>query len=257
MVGLEKFRQHFAAFKDNYVIIGGTACDILLSGEGFTPRATKDIDIILVIENLSTSFVGSLWDFLKAGKYKSLQKDSKERKYYRFTNPAEKDYPRQIELFSSIPDSIDGEYSSRLLHIDIDKTDASLSAILMDETYYSYTIANSSIVEDLHRADINALICLKAKAYLDLTERKSRGEKIDDDDIKKHKTDIFRLGALLTADTRYELPDSIGGDFNTFMETVHLELPETAMLAAMGAPGIDMKNLYAQLRINFQIVRFQ
>ena len=69
MVGLEKFRQHFAAFKDNYVIIGGTACDILLSEEGFTPRATKDIDIILVIENLSTLFVDSLWDFLKTGKY--------------------------------------------------------------------------------------------------------------------------------------------------------------------------------------------
>lgn len=257
MVGLEKFRQHFAAFKDNYVIIGGTACDILLRGEGFTPRATKDIDMILVIENLSTAFVGSLWDFLNAGKYGSLQKDSKERKYYRFTKPAENNYPRQIELFSRIPDSIDGEYSSRIVHIDIDKTDASLSAILMDKTYYSYTITNSSIVEDLHRADINALICLKAKAYLDLTERKSRGEIIDADDIKKHKTDIFRLGALLTADTRYELPDSIGGDFNKFMETVHQELPETAMLASMGAPGIDMKNLYAQLRSNFQIARSQ
>lgn len=257
MVGLEKFRQHFATFKDNYVIIGGTACDILLSAEGFTPRATKDIDIILVIENLSLSFVDSLWDFIKAGKYESLQKDSKERKYYRFTKPAEKDYPRQIELFSRIPDSIDGEYSSRLVRINIDKKDASLSAILMDETYYSYTIANSSIVEDLHRADINALICLKAKAYLDLSERKLRGEKIDADDIKKHKIDIFRLGALLTADTRYELPDSIGSDFNTFLETVHQELPETAMLAAMGAPGIDMKNLYAQLRSNFKIARSQ
>ena len=212
MVGLEKFRQHFVSFKDNYVIIGGTACDILLSAEGFIPRTTTDIDIILVIENLSPSFINSLWNFLKAGKYESLQKDFKERKYYRFTKPAEKDYPRQIELFSRIPDSIDGEYSSRFVHIDIDKKDASLSAILMDETYYSYTITHSSIVDDLHRADINALICLKAKAYLDLSERKSRGEKIDSTDIKKHKTDIFRLGALLAANTRYELPDSIGGD---------------------------------------------
>ena len=254
MVGLEKFRQHFASNNDNYVIIGGTACDILLSGEGFTPRTTKDIDMILVMENLSKEFVDSLWDFLKAGKYKSLQKDLKERRYYRFTNPAEKDYPRQIELFSRIPDSIDGEYSSRLVHIDIDNTDASLSAILMDETYYSYTIANSSIIEDLHRADINALICLKAKAYLDLSERKTKGEIIDDDDIKKHITDIFRLAILLTADARYILPHPIGSDFNIFMDKVYDELPHETMLAAMGAPGIDMKNLYAQLRSNFQIV---
>ena len=143
------------------------------------------------------------------------------------------------------------------MYIDINKADASLSAILMDETYYFYTIANSSIVEALHRADINALICLKAKAYLDLSERKTKGEIIDEDDIKKHKTDIFRLATLLTADARYVLPNPIGNDFNTFMEKVNDELPDAAMLAAMGAPGIDMKNLYAQLRSNFQIVRAQ
>ena len=28
--GLEKFKEHFAGFEDNYVIIGGTACDIIL-----------------------------------------------------------------------------------------------------------------------------------------------------------------------------------------------------------------------------------
>ena len=28
--GLEKFKEYFAGFEDNYVIIGGTACDIIL-----------------------------------------------------------------------------------------------------------------------------------------------------------------------------------------------------------------------------------
>lgn len=34
VVGLNKFKEAFADFKDNYVIIGGTACDIVLSDTG-------------------------------------------------------------------------------------------------------------------------------------------------------------------------------------------------------------------------------
>lgn len=48
--GLEKFKEHFAGFEDNYVIIGGTACDIALRDTVMRPRATDDIDMILVVE---------------------------------------------------------------------------------------------------------------------------------------------------------------------------------------------------------------
>ena len=42
--GIEKFREAFSAFSDNYVIIGGTACDAVLSKTMVEPRATHDID---------------------------------------------------------------------------------------------------------------------------------------------------------------------------------------------------------------------
>lgn len=32
--GLEIFRQHFKDFTDNYIIIGGTACDIIIDNIG-------------------------------------------------------------------------------------------------------------------------------------------------------------------------------------------------------------------------------
>ena len=32
MEGLEKFREAFAGFSDNYVVIGGTACNIAMTG---------------------------------------------------------------------------------------------------------------------------------------------------------------------------------------------------------------------------------
>lgn len=43
--GIKKFKEYFADFSDNYVIIGGTACDIHEELNAQTPRATKDMDI--------------------------------------------------------------------------------------------------------------------------------------------------------------------------------------------------------------------
>lgn len=43
VTGLDKFREAFIEYVDNYVIIGGTACDIVLRDNDMTPRATSDI----------------------------------------------------------------------------------------------------------------------------------------------------------------------------------------------------------------------
>ena len=42
MEGLEKFRKAFEAYSENYVIIGGTACDIAMTGTAVRPRATHN-----------------------------------------------------------------------------------------------------------------------------------------------------------------------------------------------------------------------
>ena len=56
MEGLEKFREAFEAYSENYVIIGGTACDIAMTGTAVRPRATHDIDMIVVVEKMTDSF---------------------------------------------------------------------------------------------------------------------------------------------------------------------------------------------------------
>jgi hypothetical protein len=251
--GLEKFREYFEGFEDNYVIIGGTACDILLSGQGLTPRATKDIDIILVIEELTGKFVARLWEFLKTGEYGSLQKDSKERKYYRFTKPAKSDFPQQIELFSRRPDSIDVGSDNRFIHISVEEGISSLSAILMNDAYYSYTIEHSSLVEGLHVANIEALVCLKARAFTDLEVRKREGHPVDEYDIKKHKTDIFRMAAVLPEKEKFVLADSIRSDMVAFADRVHGNLPDASILRQTGLPNMKMQELFEQLRRNFGI----
>ena len=54
--GFESFQEHFKGYEDCYTIIGGTACDILMSEAALPLRATKDVDMILLIENRFQEF---------------------------------------------------------------------------------------------------------------------------------------------------------------------------------------------------------
>ncbi len=141
--GLDKFKSYFKKFPENYIIIGGTACDILIDQAGFTPRATKDIDIILVIEALSPEFVSRFWKFIADGQYAKREKNQKGRKYYRFMKPANKEYPFQIELFSRVPDLIGIEDDTHLTPIPVDEDLSSLSAILLNDEYYHSILKHS------------------------------------------------------------------------------------------------------------------
>lgn len=51
MEGLVKFREAFAEYSENYVVIGGAACDITMTNTVVRPRATHDIDMIVIVEH--------------------------------------------------------------------------------------------------------------------------------------------------------------------------------------------------------------
>lgn len=63
--GLYKFRDFFQKYTDNYVLIGGTACSILFDEVGENFRATKDLDVVLIVENISKEFGQAFWEFIK------------------------------------------------------------------------------------------------------------------------------------------------------------------------------------------------
>jgi hypothetical protein len=251
--GLEKFREFFRDYNGSYVIIGGTACDIAINEAGFTPRATKDIDIILIVEALSPAFMIMFWKFVEGGGYAIKEKDDKDRRYYRFIKPANTEYPHQIEIFSKKPDLLDIKEGIHLTPILISEGVPSLSAILLDDDYYKYTIERSSFSEGLRIANPESLICLKAKAFLDLQKRKENGEDIPEKEIRKHKLDIFRLAALLPADGNFILVDSIKVDLQEFADLISGELPNNSIFKEMGLGAIDVENLFEQLISNFNL----
>jgi hypothetical protein len=71
--GLDFFRDAFGAFTDQYVLIGGTAAAKAMEDAGLDFRATKDLDVVLVVEALSIAFGDAFWTFIHAGGYEIRQ----------------------------------------------------------------------------------------------------------------------------------------------------------------------------------------
>ena len=83
--GIDSFREKFKNYTDYYTIIGGTACDILLSEADLPFRATKDIDMILIMEDNFPEFASIFWEYIKEGGYKCGWKNEQNMHFYRFT----------------------------------------------------------------------------------------------------------------------------------------------------------------------------
>jgi hypothetical protein len=122
-----------------------------------------------------------------------------------------------LELFCRTPDGIRLAPDSQLTPIPVGDSIASLSAIILDEDYYAFIIRGSQVVDGLPWIGVEQLIPLKARAWLDLSDRKRRGEAIDSKDIRKHGNDVIRLSQLLTADSRVALAPAIGRDMSAFL----------------------------------------
>lgn len=251
--GLGIFKKYFEQYPGNYVIIGGTACDIIIDEAGFVPRATKDIDIVLIVEALSQEFVHKFWQFIKDGDYGDQQKSSDERQYYRFRKPKNIDFPYQIELFSRTPDVIVLKDDSHLTPIPVDDDLSSLSAILLNDEYYRYMIEHSKAEDGLHLANIEALICLKAKAFLEIKERIEKGSKEDAKQLKKHKADVFRLAVMLTPESLFELPETLQSHINQFAALASGELPDNAVFKEMGLGNVDSTKVFEQFKKSFRV----
>ena len=67
--GLDIFRDFFADYRDCYVLIGGSACDVYFTDQEIPFRVTHDLDMILCVEALTPPFFNRFWEFIRAGGY--------------------------------------------------------------------------------------------------------------------------------------------------------------------------------------------
>ena len=74
--GIERFREYFRDFTDQYVLIGGAACDISFESNNADFRATRDLDVVLIVEALTREFGQRFWEFIRDGGYQNRAKSS-------------------------------------------------------------------------------------------------------------------------------------------------------------------------------------
>lgn len=248
--GIESFKKWFKEFEEQYVIIGGTACDILMSEEGLDFRATKDIDLVLIVEAISEDFGRALWDYIKKAGYKHCNKSTGQPQFYRFKDPISKEFPAMIELFTRRLDGILLPDDAVLTPLPLSDEISSLSAILFDDDYYSFLKEGKTKAYDVTVLDASYLIPFKAKAWIDLSDRKEAGEQVDSRDIKKHKNDVFRLTELIDSSIVITAPESVRKDMHVFISRM---ANEEVDLKQLGVAGRNKDQILQELKNIYQV----
>lgn len=138
-----------------------------------------------------------------------------------------------LELFSRQPDIIQLPENALLTPLPVEEDISSLSAILLDAAYYQLVRSGTVVVDGINVLNAEYLIPFKAKAWLDLTQRKAAGQAIDSKNIRKHKNDVFRLSALLTQQTSVAISEEVRADLRAFFTAMQTETVDTVQMGIM------------------------
>ncbi len=242
--GIEAFKEKFAGFEDCYTVIGGAACDILMSDADYDFRLTKDIDMILILEDKKVEFAKTFWSFIKEGEYKCGWKNNDDMHFYRFTEP-KAGYPVMIELFSRKP-GYHLEIDEGIIPIHIDEDTSSLSAILLNDDFYNFMLAGRRVVNGISVLGAEYIIPFKMYAWLDLRARKSRGEHVNEKDFKKHKNDVFRLLPIINDEEKILTEGLVKESVQEFLDVIkdeNIRLEQLGVELSM----VEVLDIYKQL----------
>lgn len=219
--GIERFREAMQGFEDCYVLIGGSACSLLLDQQGVEFRQTRDLDIVVLTASADVAFARRFWTFVEDAGYLPGVRDDGQVLYYRFTLPEARTgtgYPAMIELFSKHPGFRLEHESSHIAPLPFDGNVSSLSAIILDDGYYEFIgngltrVNGISVVDSLH------LMPLKMRAHLDLNARSARGEHVDKKDLRKHRADVLTLSETLPSNAKLVLAGRLAEDTQAFLD---------------------------------------
>ena len=221
VIGLDEFARYFAGYEECYTIIGGAACEILMSQTPIDFRATKDIDMIILFEDKFKEFAQLFWDYVREGGYTYGWKNSDEPHFYRFTDPKD-GYPKQIELFSRKP-NYHLEASTPIVPIHIDDDVSSLSAILLNDDFYDFMLKGRTVIRGLSVLETSYIIPFKMRAWVNLMQEKAEGRHVNSKDLRKHKNDVFQLFQIVPEGETIEVTGDVADSVDEFLEMITRE----------------------------------
>jgi hypothetical protein len=250
--GLDLFRERFRSFQGFMTLIGGAACDEWFTTNGLTFRATNDLDLVIMMDDVAPAFIAAIRAFVAEGGYEISERSEGVPILYRFSDPAREDFPAKLELSSRKPDGFELSDGQKYIPISAGLGRHSLSAILLNDAYFGLIQTHHDERDGLWIANATALIPLKAHAWLNLMRAKAAGESVDSQNIKKHRADVFRLAATLPGDPGPELPASVTADLTSFLQFFPVGSEEWPAIVAAVEATIGAKLQPANLRAAIQ-----
>ena len=113
---------------------------------------------------------------------------------------------------------------SRIIPVHIDEDVSSLSAIALDEDFYAFMKTGRRVVDDISILGAEYIIPFKMYAWLNNIDLKKQGIRVNSDDIKKHKNDVFRLLPLINPDVKIQTDGNVRGTVRSFIEKMESEV---------------------------------
>lgn len=226
VAGIDKFKEAMRGHEGKYVLIGGGACSILFDQIGADFRLTKDLDVVVLVDDADPSFGRAIWDFVSQGGYEAGRRSEGGCTYYRFVlpkgSPKAGVYPGEIELFALHPDFVLEDEDSHIVPLPFNGVVSSLSAIILDSGYYEFIRENVEQVEGVPVLSALHIIPLKMRAHIDNMRLSNKGVMISEKTLRKHRSDVVYLSGLLTESSRLSLSDQMLADAVVFFEDFEL-----------------------------------
>jgi hypothetical protein len=208
VTGLERFREYFRDYPDDYILIGGVACELIFNSLRLEFRLTNDFDIVVISEHLQGGFGARLKQFIRDGGYEVEHRKSNNRPtFFRFVKPKSSDFPDMLELASNKPAE---DWAYHFAPLDVGDEKISLSAILFEEDYYTFIRSNRTIINGISVISPGGVIPLKALAFEELSRIENPTSK-NLRDIEKHFLDIFQFANILPG-IGMTLPEKLASD---------------------------------------------
>jgi hypothetical protein len=104
-----------------------------------------------------------------------------------------------------------------------------------------------------------ALIPLKERAWLDLTERVAQGETGKGKEIAKHRNDVFRIAATLPGAVGPTIPCAVQEDLQAFLSAFPIENKEAwqaigdGLKTTFGSRKLKPERLIEAIRVHFKL----
>ena len=229
MIGLDVVRAWSPHYPNQCALIGGAAGRLMMNHAGVATEKAGDVPVALSLRVVSEDFAIRVEDLVRAGRYRNGRASVPASGLVQFIEPEAPHFPPLLEVLDR----------SATVSLEADRTpsehpnDMSTGAVpagpLMDEPTFAVLGTRLAAEDSPPILDERDLIPVKARAWMDLADRRLAGHAMDRDAVRKPLREVFQLLALVPRSEPIHVPVTAQDDLVDFIVRQHCN------------PGIDLQ----------------